>query len=155
MSLLQQIESGVALRPKRMLIYGTRGIDASTPVASFPEPVFGTTDDGLQHIDGRRFPIAQQFGEVLAALRNLHSEPHGYRTVAIDPFNTLERLILGRLCRDRGVESIGIVRRVLHTTSPPLHTAKSCIGLPPVMLMDIRVLAPQIAVPKHSMSSLN
>ena len=109
MNLLHQIESGPMPRPRRLLIYGTRGIGVSTLAASFPEPIFIPSDDSLHHLDCRRFPVAQRFGQVLKALTDLYKEPHGYRTVVIDPLDSVERLILDEIRRERGVEHIDTI----------------------------------------------
>ena len=104
MNLLQQVESGARPRPRRILFYGTRGIGLSTFAAKLPDTVFVPADDGLAHLDCRRFPVPQRFGHVLKALGELHCEPHGYRTVVLDPLDALERLIFDDVRREHGVE---------------------------------------------------
>jgi len=109
MNLLQQIESEPVRRPRRMLFYGTRGIGLSTFAATFPESVFVPTDDSLHHVACRRFPVARRFGQVTRALQELYNEPHGYRTVVLDPLDGVERLILDEIRRERGVEHIDAI----------------------------------------------
>jgi hypothetical protein len=104
--LIERIESGVALRPRRTLIYGVHGVGKSTFGAMAEAPVFIQTEDGLSNLDAPRFPLAQTYADVLGALGELYTERHDYRTVVIDSLDWLERLIWADVCRKRGVESV-------------------------------------------------
>ncbi len=106
MTLIDQIESGRAVRPRRVLLYGARGIGLSTFAAALPSPVFVTVDDSVAHLDVPRFPVARRFGDVMRALQELYVQPHDYRVVVIDPLDALERLVLDELCRERGIEQV-------------------------------------------------
>ena len=106
MSLFDQIESGRAIRPRRVLLYGPRGIGLSSLAAALPSPVFVTVDDSVAHLDCRRFPVARRFGGVMAALQELYVQPHDYGVVVIDPLDALERLVIDELCRERGIEHV-------------------------------------------------
>jgi len=104
MNPLNQIESGRAIRPRRILLYGPRGMGLSTVAAALPSPVFVTVDDSVAHLDVPRFSIAVRFSGVMAALQELYVQPHDYRVVVIDPLDALEQLVLDALCRERGIE---------------------------------------------------
>ncbi|MGC1276556.1 MAG: ATP-binding protein [Planctomycetaceae bacterium] len=93
MSLLQSIECGRSVKPRRVMLYGVHGIGKSTFGAMAPSPVFLPTEDGLADIDVPRFPLLGAFDDVMAALMALYSEPHEYGTVVIDSLDWLERLI--------------------------------------------------------------
>ena len=84
MSLLQQIHSGRRPAPPRILIYGTEGIGKSTTGAQAPRPIFIQTEDGLDQIDCRSFPLAKRYEEVVKALSALYAEEHDFQTVVID-----------------------------------------------------------------------
>jgi hypothetical protein len=88
------------------MLYGTEGIGKSTFGASSDRPIFIQTEDGLGEIDCEKFPLARSFGDVTAALSDLHSEPHDYQTVVVDSLDWLERLIWEDVCREFGVKSI-------------------------------------------------
>ncbi|MBX3363994.1 MAG: ATP-binding protein [Phycisphaeraceae bacterium] len=103
---LNQIERGTRAAPRRVLLYGTHGIGKSTFGAMADRPIFIQTEDGLANIDVDRFPLAVGYGDVLAALGELYTQEHEYRTVVIDSLDWLERLIWGEVCAKRGVESI-------------------------------------------------
>jgi len=104
--LIARIESGVAPRPRRTLIYGVHGVGKSTFGAMAESPVFIQTEDGLSNLDAPRFPLSQSYTDVLAALGELYTEKHDFKTVVIDSLDWLERLIWAEVCRKRGVESV-------------------------------------------------
>lgn len=106
MSLLQQIVKGLQPGPRRLLLYGTQGIGKSTFAASSESPVFIQTEDGLGEIGCDKFPLADSFDAVMAAVTELYTERHTYRTVAIDSLDWLERLIWADVCRKRNVNNI-------------------------------------------------
>lgn len=106
MKLLEQIQSGKSPAPRRVMLYGTHGVGKSTFGAMSDKPIFVPTEDGLGEIDCDRFPLAETFDHAIAALGELYSEKHPYRTVVIDSLDWLERLIWSDICSKRGVESI-------------------------------------------------
>ncbi len=106
MSLLEQVHSGRRHSPPRLLIYGTEGIGKSTTAAQAPKPIFVPTEDGLDQIDCRSFPLAGKLADVEAALQALIHEQHEFETVVIDSLDWLERLIWDALCEQYGVTSI-------------------------------------------------
>jgi hypothetical protein len=106
MSLLQQIHSGPQPAPRRVLLYGTQGIGKSKFAAHSDNPIFVQTEDGLGEIACDKFPLAESFDQAMAALSELYTEKHPYRTVAVDSLDWLERLIWADVCRKRNVTSI-------------------------------------------------
>lgn len=106
MGLLQQIETGRNAKPRRVMLYGVHGIGKSTFGANAPQPIFIQTEDGLSNIDCSRFPLADSFDDVMAALMELYSEPHEFQTIVIDSLDWLERLIWAHVCRTRNKEGI-------------------------------------------------
>lgn len=106
MTLLDQIQTGIASPPRRILLYGTAGVGKSTFAAMAPSPIFLQTEDGLDRIDCARFPLVTSFEEVMAQLEALYTVEHDYQTVVIDSADWLERLIWAEVCTKRGVASI-------------------------------------------------
>ena len=106
MSLLQNIHNGKRQKPPRLLIYGSEGIGKSTLAASAPKPIFVPTEDGLDQITCDAFPLARSFPEVTSHLGALATEPHDYKTVALDSADWLERLVWDQVCKDFGVRNI-------------------------------------------------
>lgn len=106
MKLLEQIQRGKVAAPRRTLMYGVHGVGKSTFGSMAERPIFIQTEDGLGNIECERFPVAGKYADVIAALSELYTEAHEYRTVVIDSLDWLERLIWTDVCQKRGVESI-------------------------------------------------
>ena len=106
MSMLESIQTGRENKPPRLMIYGQEGVGKSTLGASAPDAIFVQTEDGLGEIDCRKFPLAQNLGDVIAALTALRDEDPEFRTVVIDSLDWLERLIFDEVCKEFGVRSI-------------------------------------------------
>ena len=106
MALLEQVQTGRRPAPRRAMLYGVHGIGKSTWGAQAEYPVFIQTEDGLGEIECARFPLAEDYSQVIEALSELYSEEHDYRTVVIDTLDWLERLIWADVCRRRGMECI-------------------------------------------------
>jgi len=104
--LLEQVKAGMANAPRRVAIYGNHGIGKTTMAAQAPGVIFIPTEDGLGQIEAPRFPLAEDYAQVIQVLSELYSEEHSYRTVVIDSCDWLERLIWTHVCRQRGVKSI-------------------------------------------------
>ena len=106
MSLLSQITCGKRPAPRRCMIHGVQGVGKSTWAATSDRPIFVQTEDGLGEIDCAKFPVARGFAEVMAALTELRSESHDFRTVVIDSLDWLERLIWQEVCVRKNVKNI-------------------------------------------------
>ena len=106
MALLEQITTGLTPAPRRILIYGQHGVGKSTFGASAPNPIFIQTEDGLSGLDCARFPLAESFNDVMAALSALHREEHAFETVVIDSLDWLESHIFDEVCRERGARTL-------------------------------------------------
>jgi hypothetical protein len=112
MSLLDSVAADKRKRPRRILLYGTRGIGKSTFGAMAPNPVFIPTEDGLEHISCKAFfsdrapPICQTYGEVIACIAELYQAPHEFKTVVIDSLDWLERLVIDETCRRQKAQSL-------------------------------------------------
>ncbi len=121
--MLENLHSGPRRVPPRLLIYGREGVGKSTTAAQAPHPVFLPTEDGLDQIDCRSFPLAKSYKDVLAALAALRAEPHDFETVVLDSLDWLERLIWDEICREFGVRSIekadgGYAKGYIHALGP-------------------------------------
>ena len=106
MGMLENIQTGRENKPPRIMVYGQEGVGKSTFGASAPNPIFIQTEDGLGEIDCCKFPLAQNVGDVIAALTALRDENHNFRTVVLDSLDWLERLIFDEVCKEFGVRSI-------------------------------------------------
>jgi hypothetical protein len=122
MSLLQSIEHGRNPKPPRVLIYGLEGIGKSSFGSQAPKPIFIQTEDGLDEIQCDKFPLAERYDDVIAALTALRQQEHDYESVVIDSLDWLERLVWDKLCEQYNVTSIekvdgGYARGYTHALS--------------------------------------
>ena len=106
MKLLEQIHRGKKPAPRRVMLYGIQGIGKSTFGARSPDAIFIQTEDGLGQIDCAKFPLAESFDSVMAAVSELYREEHSFQTVVVDSLDWLEKLIHQEVCEKRGVKNI-------------------------------------------------
>jgi hypothetical protein len=90
MELMSRIQTGRQAAPRRVMVYGVHGIGKSTFGAMAPNPIFIQTEDGLGNLDCARFPLAEAFDDVMAAIMSLYSEGHDFKTVVIDSLDWLD-----------------------------------------------------------------
>lgn len=84
--------------PPRICIYGGHGIGKSTLASQFPDPIFISTEDGLDSLDVTSFPKAAHINEVVESIKTLIKEDHAFKTVVIDSVDWLvEPLIVGNV----------------------------------------------------------
>jgi hypothetical protein len=105
-TLLSQVFSGLQCSPRRLLVYGVHGVGKSTFAANSDAPIVIQTEDGLADIDVPRLPLATNFSQIMAAVKELFTAEHDYRTVVVDSLDWLERLIWSDVCRAENVQSI-------------------------------------------------
>lgn len=75
--------------PPRICIYGGHGIGKSTLASQFPNPIFISTEDGLDSLDVTSFPKAQNVTDVVNSIKTLIKEDHEFGTVVIDSVDWL------------------------------------------------------------------
>jgi hypothetical protein len=100
MSLLNSIKKPVD-RPVMVTICGEAGSAKTSLSATFPNPIFIRTEDGLQSIPEKNrpdaFPVAKTTDEVVDQIRALAKEEHEYKTLVIDSVTALERMIIDEI----------------------------------------------------------
>jgi len=101
-----KIIQGKRARPRRVVFYGVHGIGKSTWAAHAPSPIFLTTEDGLDDIGVDRTPMIRTLGEFNAAVSDLVTQPHDYRTVVVDSIDWLEQLIWKTVADEKNKDSI-------------------------------------------------
>ncbi len=104
---------------QRILLYGENGTGKSTLAADAPSPIFLDIEGGSLQLDVARYPfreatdghIPHTYAQVLAALADLSTPGHEYKTVVIDTVDRLESLIWQHVCevhkQAEGIESFG------------------------------------------------
>ncbi len=81
-----------AWHPPMICLYGDAGIGKSTFGASAPNPIFVTTEAGVENLDVARFPVAETLDAFLANLALVANEEHEHGAVVIDTLNGLMQL---------------------------------------------------------------
>lgn len=75
--------------PPRICIYGGHGIGKSTLASQFPNPIFISTEDGLNSLDVTSFPRATVISDVVNSIKTLIKEEHDFKTVVVDTVDWL------------------------------------------------------------------
>jgi hypothetical protein len=100
------VRRGKITRPQKAVVYGPEGVGKSTLAGRFPEPVFLDTEGGTDHLDVVRLDSASTWEEISAAVAQLASTQHDFRTLVIDTADWLEKRLIEHLCRKANKDSI-------------------------------------------------
>jgi len=84
--------------PVRLLIHGPGGVGKSTFAAAAPGTVFSAAEDGLSNIDAHALPEAKTWADLLAQLEFLATEPHVFKTYALDSLDWAEPMCWAAVC---------------------------------------------------------
>lgn len=112
MSLLSKVTSGVVRRPHYLLMHGIPGIGKSTFAGEAPSPIFLCAEQGTNHLNVSRLEM-QTYKEFLAAIIELKTADHQYKSMVIDTVDHLEALIFRQVCEDKkksSIEEIGYAK---------------------------------------------
>ena len=102
-----KINSGTAMAPPRILIYGPPGVGKTTFAAgSGKHVIFVPTEEGADVVGVDRFDLCETTGAVMDALDGLIKEKHDYRVVAIDSLDWFEALTWKSVCDENQFKSI-------------------------------------------------
>lgn len=100
------LQRGKIQRPQKTVIYGPEGVGKSTLASQFPAPVFLDTEGGTHHLDVVRFPEATSWELIAAAIAQLNSGQHEFKTLVIDTADWLEKRLAEHICRKTNKDSI-------------------------------------------------
>jgi hypothetical protein len=104
------IIEGVEQRPKKIVIYGPEGIGKSTFASQFPEPLFIDTEGGTSNLDVKRIKCNKSWNELIAIVKEIHTNPHICKTVVLDTADWSETLCTNAVCekyRKNNIEDFG------------------------------------------------
>ena len=107
MSKLGNVRRGRLSSPLRCLFYGIEGVGKSTLAADAPAPIYLDLEDGTGLLDCARYPfrdgpgghVATRYQEIHAALDDLLTAEHEFKTLVIDTVDRLEPLIWSYICK--------------------------------------------------------
>lgn len=103
---LRDIQQTKHKTPPRIILHGVEGVGKSTWAAHAPNPIFIKTEDGLNGIDAKSFPLCQKFTDINEQLDVLINEQHEFKTVVLDSADWAEKLIHEKVCQDYSVDTI-------------------------------------------------
>src|SRR5687767_10400456 len=119
-SRLGKAQRGKLKIPPRCVFYGPEGVGKSTLAAHAPSPIWLDVEDGSGRLDVARYVfrdepgghVPRTFADILAAIADLTSGPHEFKTLVIDTADRVESLMWRHMVeRDKtkvkgGVENI-------------------------------------------------
>lgn len=106
MGLLSQVTTGRLEKPFLVVIHGPPGVGKSTFAAHAPSALFLGAEDGTSSMEVSRLPNLGSFKEVKAALQELISEKHDYKTLVIDSLDWLEPIVWKHVAETHKVDHI-------------------------------------------------
>lgn len=102
---LSKIKKTTDQRPPRIVLYGSGGIGKSSFAAQAPDVLFADIEQGLDGIDCAKQRI-QSWPEMVDLITALHEQDHGFKTLAVDSIDWLERLIHKQIAKEEGKDNI-------------------------------------------------
>lgn len=106
MGVLEKVTKGKIWKALCVLIYGVSGVGKSTLAADFPGSIFLGAEDGSNNLDVSRLPVAKSLADVMAAIKELTTAEHEYKTLVIDSLDWLEPLVHAEVCARAEVSHI-------------------------------------------------
>jgi hypothetical protein len=105
---LNSIKKGVEHKAPRIVLLGVEKIGKSTFAAGAESAIFLPIkgEEGVDDLDVAKFPRAETFDDVLAAVTTLIRDEHDYKTFVIDSASALEPVIWAKLCEEANCDSI-------------------------------------------------
>jgi hypothetical protein len=104
-----KISKGIIQKPRRVMVYGRQGVGKTSWACSAPNPLVIQTEDGSGDIDVHRTERHVSLDSFMGDLRYLYEAEQGkvpYRSLVVDSFDWLEKLIHEHVAVKNGVSSV-------------------------------------------------
>lgn len=105
---LSSISKAVVHKAPRIVLLGVEKIGKSTFASQAEDavvlPVRG--EEGVDDLACAKFPPAQNFNDVMTAIKTLYEDDHEFKTFVVDSASALEPIIWQSLCQEANVDSI-------------------------------------------------
>ncbi len=85
-------------KPPRITLYGSPKIGKSTFGSQSPDPIFVTTEDGIDNLPVAQFPKATTWQQLLDRIGQVAEEKHDHKTLVIDTLNGAVELAAQYTC---------------------------------------------------------
>jgi len=102
---LTQIKPDKQERPPRIVLYGQEKIGKSTFAADAPDVLFADIENGLDGIESAKQPI-NEWQDMVNRITALHEQEHGFKTLAVDSVDWLEKLMHQQVAKEHNVDNI-------------------------------------------------
>lgn len=101
-----QITSGRIRKAIKTVVYGEEGVGKSTFASQFPGPLFIDTEQSTVHMDVRRLPAPESWGELMQEVAWAIEHPDEMRTLVIDTADWAELLCTAAVCQKAGKSGV-------------------------------------------------
>lgn len=119
MSVLQEVKTEAVVAPPRLVIYGAPKVGKSTLVATMPSPIVADIENGCTNIEVPKIQNIKSLDKFGSIVSDLLTQPHDYKTFAIDSADWLESLVQAKVCQEQGnktgIEDIGYGKGYTYT----------------------------------------
>lgn len=108
MSLLSQTTVGAKNLPQMYVLMGLAGVGKTTFAAQFPKPLVLDLEDGSKRVRTTRLgkDVLGSYEKLNQALDELLEGTHAFKTIVVDSFTALEKLLKEKVCADAKVTTI-------------------------------------------------
>lgn len=96
--MLKGVTKGGKKKPPRIVLYGEKKIGKSTFAADGPDPIFVTTEDGVDNISVDQYPVPESWKEFVCNVQDVANATHQYRTLVVDTLGGAVDLAAAHVC---------------------------------------------------------